>query len=109
MALMSDIVARARKDLSDADAVRWSDADLLTYANEALAAARSLRPDLFASTLLTPQEPATLGEPFPLPMRYEGLIVFYTVGRAHMRDTEFAMNGKSAPLYQLFRAGFVQP
>ena len=109
MATLTNIVGRARTDLNDAGAVRWTDADLLTYANEALAIARTTRPDLFMGRLLEAQAPLIAGDTFPLPMVYEGLVVHYVAGRAHLRDTEFAMSNKSAPLYQLFKAGLLQP
>lgn len=107
MALMSAIVARARVMLQDPNSVRWTDADLLVYANEALGIARTVRPDLFKGQHATAQAALVASDTFPLPFGYEGYTVDYIAGRAHFREIEFASDPHAVTLFQLYKAGLL--
>jgi hypothetical protein len=108
MALMSEIVSRARVMLQDPGEIRWSNDDLLVYANEALGIARTVRPDLFKGQFAVPQGALTNTDTFPLPFGYEGYTVDYVAGRAHFREIEFASDPHAVTLFQLYKAGLLQ-
>lgn len=105
MATLSDLIARARVTLQDLSATRYTNDELLVFANEALGAARVARPDLYLGSYKTAQTALGIGATFPLPFPYEQYVVDYIAGRAEMREAEATNETRAALLLARFKAG----
>lgn len=108
MATLSDLISRARVTLQDTTVVRYTNEELLVFANEALGAARVARPDFFLGSYKTAQTALSIGDSFPLPFQYEQYVVDYIAGRAEMRESEAANETRAAVLLSRFKAGLSQ-
>lgn len=105
MATLADLITRARVTLQDTGSVRYTDAELLVFANEALGEARRVRPDFFLGSYSTAQTSLASGDTFPLPFQIEQYAVDYIAGRAEMRESESTNEGRSAALVSRFKSG----
>jgi hypothetical protein len=107
---VADAVANTRAILQDNDTpYRYSDADLVTYLNDALLETRKLRPDLFRAYWGT-------GTPFPeftdadiaaetnIPINnmYFTPLTYFMAGTAELRDDEFTVDARAATLLNQF-------
>lgn len=108
--LVSDVLTQARELLQDkVTPYRYSDASMIASINEATFEARRLRPDMFSTQLrdlLTPV--SATGDAIPLDQMYFTPLVNYVVGRAEMREDEFATDGRAATLYSAFLTALVK-
>lgn len=96
------IVDQARKPLNDADKARYSDADLLNWANHALLALVNRRPDIFIGQLSNlPTGEAALTDTFPLPPVYVKILSDYVTSMAEMVDDEHANSGRAQIFMQM--------
>lgn len=94
--LVSDAITEARQMLQDVAGVRYADAALIGFINDAVLDARSIRPDLFVGTYLTaPTQITVVGDVIPLPDQFFTSLVYYISGRAELRDDEFAVDGRA--------------
>lgn len=105
MATLADLITRARVTLQDVNSVRYSDSELLDFANEALGAARIARPDFFLGSYSTAQTALASGATFPLPFQYEQYVVDFIAGRAEMRESESTNETRAGALLARFKAG----
>lgn len=96
MATFQNIIDRARIDLNDADKTRYTDSQLLVYANDAVQEMLRYRPDFKLGSYTTAVPTYTLSETVPIPDRYVMLLQHYIVFRAEMRDDEYAVEGRAA-------------
>ena len=94
--------------LQDTSSTRFTDSELLTFANEALATARHVRPDLYLGSYATAQTELSSGATFPLPLQYEQFVVDYIAGRAEMRESESTNETRAAILASRFKQGLSQ-
>ncbi len=97
------VVDLARAPLNDSDKTRYSDDDLLMFANHGMLALTKRRPDLFIgqfSSLPTGEE--TLTDPFPIGAEYVQLLADWVTARAEMTDDEHANSGRAAAFVNLF-------
>jgi hypothetical protein len=101
---MQYAIDRARIPLNDADKDRYSDADLLMYANEALQILRLQRADLFLGSLGTPLVSRVLADPVPLADSYVVAISDYVTARAETRDSEEELMSRATVFFSLFTA-----
>ncbi|CAB4143954.1 hypothetical protein UFOVP470_6 [uncultured Caudovirales phage] len=108
--LVSDVLAQARELLQDkVSPYRYSDDSLFYAINEAIFEARRLRPDLFVGRLRISIERVGAGtDAFPLDDMYFSSTVNYVVGRAEMRDDEFANDKRAALLHSAFYTALVK-
>ena len=113
MTTCADIIARARKTLGDKTTLngvavtpRDSDADLLGYLNDGLAAAYALRPDLLYPSL-TAFAALALGATFPLAIQHEAVLADYIVFRASTKDDEHVLSGRAEEMRALFERGIL--
>lgn len=107
MALIQAILDLARGDLNDALVVgtstvtpRTSEADLLTFANNGIAIAYGLRPDLAFTTntgtnAWTEYVDLTSSSTFPLPRQYQEAVASYIVSMVNSGDDAFVNSGKA--------------
>jgi hypothetical protein len=97
-----EVADLARKPLNDEDKARYSDSDLMLYANSAILALYLRRPDLFIGQYGNlPGGNSALTDSAPLPDAYKTLLADYVTGRISMTDDEFANSGKAAMFFQL--------
>ena len=105
MATMSDIVDQARLDINDIATgtivPRYPTSDLLKFANDGIAKAYVMRPDLRYGSYGTGTGTAsdytdlTTASSFPLDLEYRAAIVSYVVARNQSGDDAFANNAKA--------------
>lgn len=103
MATLQTIVDDARVLLNDADKLRYSDALLLKNANEAIAYAKRLRPDLFLGTFKTTLSSYALTDVSPMPPEYEFALKDYVVARCNAIDDEYSIDGRAGAFNQNFK------
>jgi len=112
MATFQQIIDDARVILNDeisseSTVPRYTVAQLLSYARQALVGARQVRPDLFLSNLVG-VFPAFAGtDTIPLPEQYLVTLSDYIAHRAELRDDEFAVDGRASALLQKYKAGLL--
>lgn len=98
---VQDVINRAREVLQDADATRYSDAELLRHVMDGLLAVRSIRPDLFVGQYgAALPDTLPLTAPLPVPDNLFASIGWYVSGAAELRDDEFAVDGRAMVLQQ---------
>lgn len=96
-----EVANLARKPLNDEDKARYSDEDLMLYANSAILALYLRRPDLFIGQYGSlPGGHSILTDAAPLPDQYKTLLADYVTGRISMTDDEFTNSGKAAVFFQ---------
>ena len=98
----------ARIPLNDDDKVRYSDATLLTYFNNAVLICRQKRPDLFPGKLATAQMPLLATDTFPVNDTYMPYFANYISGMAETVDEEHIDNTRAGMFVQSFMMGLVQ-
>lgn len=97
------VVDLARKPLNDSDRARYSDDDLLMFANHGMLALTKRRPDLFIGQFSSlPTGEAALTDPFPIGAEYVQLLADWVTARAEMTDDEHANSGRAAAFVNLF-------
>lgn len=99
---MQNVIDRARIPLNDEDKDRYSDVDLLAYANAGLRRAFALRPDLRLGQYATSFSDLPLSGTFPIADRYQQLIADYAAARAETRDSEHVSTGRVGLFMQNF-------
>ena len=99
---MQYAIDRARIPLNDAAKDRYSDADLLMYANEAVQEIRIRRADLFLGSLGAPLTARVLADPVPLADGYVAAISDYVSARAETRDSEEELMSRATVYFSLF-------
>lgn len=112
MATFQQIIDDARVILNDEIAnestvPRYTVAQLLGYARQALVSARQVRPDLFLSNLTGVFPAYTGADTVPLPEQYLVTLSDYVAHRAELRDDEFAVDGRANALFQKHKAGLI--
>lgn len=84
----------ARLDLNDADKTRYSDADLLKFANDGVRTIFQMRPDLFIGNMAYDfGVDALIGATIPISGIYKPVLQDYIVFRAQKRDDEHVNDG----------------
>ena len=106
MALISDIISKARVLLQDQAApYRYSDSELLEGANDALKMFRKMRPDSFYGKYKDDIISYAASDTFPIGAEYEQSVRNYIVAHGQLRDSEDAENSKAAVFMGLFERG----
>lgn len=95
MADIQSVLNLARIDLNDDSGSRYSDANLLRFANDGLALTYSLRPDLNFGSYGTAFVDLTATSTFPLPLEYRPAIASYIVYRNESGDDEFVISQRA--------------
>lgn len=101
---MQQVIDRARVPLNDDDKVRYSDADGLVYANDAIKMLQNERPDLFFGQFEALPSDKLIGEDLPLADTYIPAVVDYVSARWEFRDDEAIVEGKATTFFGLFKA-----
>jgi len=102
MSTLQDVINSVRVDLQDADAIRYSNSQLLGFANDGIQGAFRKRPDFRLGTYTTATPVYGLTDTVPLPAQYQMLLIHYVSARAELRDDEYSQDGRAAALMNLF-------
>lgn len=109
---VQQLVDRARVPLNDADKDRWTDAQLLVYAQDAYLMIQRHRPDIFIGNFSSPTawSALALGTTFPyVDDVYLPIIADYITARAEFIDDEHAISQRAAQFMTMFGGGMGQP
>lgn len=90
MALFSDIVSQARVLLQDTSSTRYSDAELMVSANDAMKLLRRVRPDAFFGSYKTAIADYAITDTFPVGLEFVQAVRDFIVAYANMRESEDA-------------------
>jgi hypothetical protein len=90
--------------LQDADKLRYTDAQLLEYANDGVQEGFRIRPDFKLGSYTTAPSAYLVGNTVPFPYNYQMLLKHYVVFRAELRDDEYSQDGRAATLLGVFKA-----
>jgi len=105
MTTMQNVLDLARESLNDGGKVRWTDARLLNFANDAIQRLVTSRPDLFLGGFLAlPSATLALTDTFPVADRNKRAVADYILARAMLNETESGATEKSMAYVQLFGA-----
>ena len=104
MATMQSVLDLARSDLNDSSKTRNTDAELLSFANDGLAKAVVMRPDLNFGNYGTgtPYVDLTTASTFPLALEYRPAIANYIVFRAEGADDPTSSEQQAIQSLQLY-------
>lgn len=107
MPTLQNLIDSARISLNDDTKDRWSDSDMLSYAQDGLAAIFNLRPDLFIGQFSSfDVYGLTLASDFPIPApdgnRFCVDLKDYMIFAAHQKDSEWSDDGKSMNAFTFF-------
>lgn len=102
MATIQSVVDSARVVLQDADKVRYTDAQLLEYANDGISVGFKYRPDFRLGNYTVALGTYALTDQVPFPANYQHLLKHYIVARAEIRDDEYSQDGRAAALLGIF-------
>lgn len=100
---MQQVVDKARVPINDAGKNRYSDTDLLGYANDAVLILRNRRPDLFFGRFLALPGEKALGDSFPLGDTLFPAVCDYVTARAETRNDESVLEQRASLFFGLFK------
>ena len=110
---IGDVVSEARTYIQDTVApYRYTNADLVTYFNDALVETKRLRPDFYIGTYgsaVTVYTDQNLGTTFPLNEQAITPCAYYVAGSASLRDDEHEVDARTTALLQAFVIKLTRP
>ena len=101
---LQSVLDLARLDINDAAKVRSTDADMIQFANDGIAKALQIRPDLNWGSYTTAYVDLTTASAFPLPLEYRPAIANYIVLRCETADDPFAVEQRALQGLKLYMA-----
>jgi hypothetical protein len=90
MTTFANIVSQARVLIQDVNAVRYSDAELMVSANDAMKIIRRVRPDTYFNLYKTNISDYILTDTFPIGIEFVQSVRDFIVAYANMRESEDA-------------------
>ncbi len=99
---MQSVMDLARLDINDAAKTRNTDVNLLRFANDGVAKALVMRPDLNWGSYNTAYVDLAAGADFPLPLEYRPGIANYIVMRCEVADDPFAVEQRAIQGLKMF-------
>jgi len=102
---MQKVVDKARIPINDVDKVRKTDADMLSYAIDALYMLQQRRPDLMFGLYLTLPDFTALAltSPFPLDNAYATAVADYVTARTETENDESVVEQRANLFFGLFK------
>ena len=103
---IDDALTDARVILNDSAGDRYTDAELVSDLNSAIAMTKAIRPDAFVLGEALPEFTTSdlgMSTDFPLPEIFYQSFVYYLAGNAELRDDEFAVDGRAMTLLGTYR------
>lgn len=101
---MQSVLDLARLDINDSGKTRNSDANMLSFANDGIAKALVIRPDLNWGNYSTAYADLTTSSSFPLPLEYRPAISNYVVMRCESSDDPMAIEQRAVQALKLYLA-----
>lgn len=92
----------ARVDINDTSTVRNAEANVLAFANDGIAKAYVIRPDLKYGSFGTAYVDLVATSSFPLPLEYRPAIANYIVMRCEVSDDPFAVEQRAIQALKLY-------
>ena len=102
MATLTNVIDSARVDLQDADKTRYTDTQLLEYANDGIVLGFKFRPDFRLGNYTTALGTYSGSDQVPFPAQYQHLLKYYIIARSEIRDDEYVNEGRAAAMLGLF-------
>ena len=102
---MQNVVDHARIPLNDAAKDRYTDVNLLGYANDGILILRKRRPDLFLGSWSSLPSNLSLTDSFPVDDEYFPMLADYVTGRAELIDDENVDSSRASTLINAFITG----
>lgn len=99
---MQSVVDLARLDLNDADKTRNTDANMLSYANDGIARAYAMRPDMRFGSYSTTFSDLALTDNFPLDLQYRKAVADFIVACCETHDDPFALETRGLQAMKIF-------
>lgn len=92
---MQSVLDLARHDLNDDAKVRYTDADMLKHANDGIAKAYVMRPDLRFGNYPTAYTDLAATADCPLPIEYRQALASYVVWGMQSTDDAFVLDQRA--------------
>ena len=106
---VQQVIDRARIPLNDAAKSRYSDTELVGYANDAYYMLRRYRPDFFLGKWTTLPASLAVNEAFPgIDMMYLPSVADYVTARAEFKDDEAVIAQRAQAMLAMAIAGVRQ-
>lgn len=105
MATIQSVIDLARLDINDSDKVRYPDADLLRYANDGIAKALTMRPDLNYGNYSNAYADLALTADFPLPLEYRSAVATFITAMAQFGDDPFVVEQRAIQGLKMYLSG----
>lgn len=105
--LFSKLISDARVDLNDAAGVRYTDSQLIGYANDGMREIKKVRPDLFFGSYGTALSTYVASDNVPFDDLYVSFLKDYIAFRAGLRDDEENSAVRSAAFFNRFKSGLM--
>jgi len=102
MATFQNIINDARVDLNDVAGTRYTDAQMIGYANDGVQEMYRYRPDFRLGNYSAATTTYVAGDNLPIPDQYRMLLTNYLVFRCEVRDDEYAVDGRAAAFLMRF-------
>lgn len=97
------VIDLARIPLNDSDKARYSDEQLLLFANHGILTLTKRRPDLFIGQFSSlPTGEAIITDSIPTGNEYAQLLADYVVARAEMTDDEHVNSSRAIAFVNMF-------
>lgn len=98
---MQNVMDLARIDIADTSSARYPDANLIRFANDAVAQVLVMRPDLNWGNYGTAYVDLVATSSFPLPNEYRRPVADFVIMSTQKADDEFAVQAKAVQAFQL--------
>lgn len=107
MTTFSQLISSARVVLNDAAGTRYTDPQLIEYANDGLKEIYRIRPDFRFGTYTTAVSTYTSSDSVPISDTYSMFLKDYIVFRAGLREDEQSSDIRSTAFYARFKNGLI--
>lgn len=110
---IGDVITEARSYIQDTvEEYRFTDADMVTYLNDALVEVKRLRPDFYIGSYdsdVTVYTTSDFGTTFPINEQAYTPCAYFVAASASMRDDEHEVDARTASLMQMFSIKLTKP
>jgi hypothetical protein len=103
--LFSKVISDSRVDLNDTGSTRYTDAQLIGYANDGVREIKKARPDLFFGSYSSALSTYVSTDNVPFDDLYVAFLKDYVTFRAGLRDDEENSAQRSVAFFNRFKGG----
>lgn len=107
MTTFSQLISSARVVLNDAAGTRYTDSQMIEYANDGLIEIYRIRPDLRLGNYTTSLSSFTSSDTVPISDTYSMFLKDYLVFRGGLREDEQSSDIRSTAFYARFKNGLI--